>query len=70
LSPRARADFFTQMPVTDDEVRAASLLTDPLPHDVTVAGPTRDAPRGDRSDDTNWIIVLKDVGRTFRFDGA
>ena len=38
-------------------------MTDPLPHDVTVAGPiTLTLHAAIDQDDTNWIVVLKDVG--------
>jgi predicted acyl esterase len=38
-------------------------MTDPLPHDVTVAGPiTLTLYAAIDQEDTNWIIVLSDVG--------
>jgi len=57
-------DVFTQMPVTrTTKVERLRYMTDPLPHDVTVAGPiTLTLYAAIDQDDTNWIIVLKDVG--------
>ena len=57
-------DVFTQMPVTrTTKVERLRYMTDPLPHDVTVAGPiTLTLHAAIDQDDTNWIIVLKDVG--------
>jgi len=43
-------------------------MTDPLPHDVNVVGPiTLTLHAAIDQDDTNWIIVLRDVGPTCRF---
>jgi putative CocE/NonD family hydrolase len=57
-------DAFTQMPLTrTTKVERLRYMTDPLPHDVTVAGPiTLTLYASIDQDDTNWIIVLKDVG--------
>lgn len=57
-------DVFTQMPLTKTtKIERLRYLTDPLPHDLTVVGPISltlyaeiDQP------DTNWIVILKDVG--------
>ncbi|WP_028221399.1 CocE/NonD family hydrolase [Paraburkholderia oxyphila] len=57
-------DVFTQMPLKKtSKVERLRYMTDPLPHDVLVAGPISltlyaelDQP------DTNWIVTLKDVG--------
>jgi uncharacterized protein len=57
-------DAFVQMPPTQtNAVQTLRYMTDPLPHDVLIAGPsvlnlfaTID------QDDTNWIVTLKDVG--------
>jgi putative CocE/NonD family hydrolase len=57
-------DVFTQMPVTrTTKVERLRYMTEPLPHDVTVAGPiTLTLHAAIDQEDTNWIIVLKDVG--------
>jgi putative CocE/NonD family hydrolase len=57
-------DVFTQMPVTrTTKVERLRYMTDPLPHDVTVAGPiTLTLHAAIDQEDTNWIVVLKDVG--------
>src|SRR6202023_1012844 len=45
------------------KVERLRYMTDPLPHDVTVAGPiTLTLHAAIDQEDTNWIIVLKDVG--------
>ena len=57
-------DVFTQMPLKKTtKVERLRYMTEPLAHDVLVAGPISltlyaeiDQP------DTNWIVVLKDVG--------
>jgi hypothetical protein len=57
-------DVFTQMAVTrTTRVERLRYMTDPLPHDVTVVGPISLTLYAaiDKAD-TNWIIVLKDVG--------
>ena len=57
-------DVFTQMPLSKTmKVEKLRYMTDPLPHDLTVAGPislTLHAAMD--AADTNWIVVLKDVG--------
>jgi predicted acyl esterase len=57
-------DVFTQMPLTRTvKVERLRYMTDPLPRDVDVVGPIALTLYAaiDQSD-TNWIIVLKDVG--------
>lgn len=57
-------DVFTQMPLTKTKkVERLRYLTAPLSHDLTVAGPISLTLHAaiDQAD-TNWIIVLKDVG--------
>ena len=57
-------DAFVQMPPTQtNRVAKLRYLTDPLPHDTLVAGPSVLTLYAaiDR-DDTNWIVILKDVG--------
>ena len=57
-------DVFSQMPPTQTmKVERLRYMTDPLPHDLLVAGPISLTFYAsiDQSD-TNWIIVLKDVG--------
>ncbi len=57
-------DAFVQMPPTQTN-RIASLryLTDPLPRDTLVAGPIAlTLYAAIDQDDTNWIVILKDVG--------
>jgi uncharacterized protein len=57
-------DSFVQMPPSQTTAIARlRYMTDPLPHDVLVAGPivvTLHAAID--QDDTNWIVILKDVG--------
>src|ERR1700691_5683819 len=57
-------DVFTQMPVTrTTKIERLRYMTDPLPRDVTVVGPiTLTLHAAIDQDDTNWIVVLKDVG--------
>jgi uncharacterized protein len=57
-------DVFTQMPVTrTTKVERLRYMTDPLPHDVTVVGPiSLTLYAAIDEEDTNWIVVLKDVG--------
>jgi putative CocE/NonD family hydrolase len=57
-------DVFTQMPLTRTvKVERLRYMTDPLPRDVDVVGPIALTLYAaiDQSD-TNWIVVLKDVG--------
>ena len=57
-------DSFVQMPPSQTStIQRLRYMTDPLPNDVLVAGPivvTLHAAID--QDDTNWIVVLKDVG--------
>jgi uncharacterized protein len=57
-------DVFAQMPPTQtSRIAKLRFLTDPLPHDTLVAGPSvLNLFAAIDCDDTNWIIVLKDVG--------
>src|SRR6202000_820840 len=57
-------DVFTQMPVTRTTKRARlRYITEPLAHDVPVAGPiSLTLYAAIDQEDTNWIVVLKDVG--------
>lgn len=57
-------DAFVQMPPTQTNVvQKLRYLSDPLPADVLVAGPAvLNLFAAIDQDDTNWIIVLKDVG--------
>jgi hypothetical protein len=57
-------DVFTQMPLTKTaRIERLRYLTDPLPHDVTVVGPIAlTLYAAIDQDDTNWIVILKDVG--------
>ena len=57
-------DAFVQMPPTQTNVVAKlRYLSEPLAHDMLVAGPiVLDLWAAIDQDDTNWIVVLKDVG--------
>jgi predicted acyl esterase len=57
-------DVFTQMPLKKTmKVEKLRYMTDPLPHDLTVAGPiSLTLHAAIDKQDTNWIVVLKDVG--------
>jgi putative CocE/NonD family hydrolase len=57
-------DVFTQMPVTrTTKVERLRYMTEPLAHDVTVAGPiSLTLYAAIDQDDTNWIVLLKDIG--------
>ena len=57
-------DVFTQMPLTKtDKVERLRYMTPPLPEDLTIAGPiSLTLYAAIDQDDTNWIVVLKDVG--------
>ena len=66
LEPRRHhgPDGFAQMPLTQTRtVQKLRYTTDPLPEDVEVTGPLslHFWAEIDQAD-TNWIIVLKDVG--------
>ena len=57
-------DVFVQMPPTQTgTIQKLRYITDPLPQDVLVAGPAvLTLHAAIDQDDTNWIVVLKDVG--------
>ena len=57
-------DAFVQMPPSQTNVvQRLRYMTDPLPHDVLVAGPIALTLYASiDQDDTNWIVILKDVG--------
>ena len=57
-------DVFTQMPVTrTTKIERLRYMTEPLPRDVTVVGSiTLTLHAAIDQEDTNWIVVLKDVG--------
>ena len=57
-------DVFAQMPPTQtNRVTKLRFLTDPLPRDTLVAGPSvLNLFAAIDHDDTNWIVILKDVG--------
>lgn len=58
------ADAFVQMPPTQtNAIQSLRYMTDPLPHDVLVAGPSvLNLFAAIDQEDTNWIVTLKDVG--------
>ena len=57
-------DVFTQMPLTrTTKIERLRYMTEPLPHDVTIVGPiSLTFYAAIDKKDTNWIVVLKDVG--------
>jgi predicted acyl esterase len=57
-------DAFLQMPPSQTSVvQKLRYLSEPLPHDVLIAGPSvLNLFAAIDQDDTNWIVVLKDVG--------
>jgi len=57
-------DAFVQMPPSQTKtVQSLRYLTDPLPDDVLVAGPISFTLFAEiDQDDTNWFVILKDVG--------
>ena len=57
-------DAFVQMPPTQtNQVSRLRFLSDPLPHDMLIAGPcVLNLFAAIDQDDTNWIVILKDVG--------
>ena len=57
-------DVFTQMPLTrTTKIERLRYMTEPLPHDVTIVGPiSLTLYAAIDKKDTNWIVVLKDVG--------
>lgn len=58
------ADAFAQMPPTQtNAVQTLRYMTDPLPEDLLIAGPSvLNLFAAIDQDDTNWIVSLKDVG--------
>jgi uncharacterized protein len=57
-------DAFVQMPPTQtNALQTLRYMTDPLPQDVLIAGPSvLNLFAEIDQDDTNWIITLKDIG--------
>jgi uncharacterized protein len=57
-------DAFVQMPPTQtNAVQSLRYLSDPLPEDVLIAGPAvLNLFAAIDQDDTNWFVILKDVG--------
>ncbi len=57
-------DIFVQMPPTQtNTVQRLRYMTDPLPEDMLVAGPiVLNLYASIDQEDTNWIVILKDVG--------
>jgi len=57
-------DAFVQMPPTQtNRIERLRYMTDPLPDDLLVAGPiSLTLYASIDQDDTNWIVILKDVG--------
>ena len=57
-------DAFVQMPPTQtDKIQKLRFLSDPLPRDLLVAGPiVLNLFAAIDQSDTNWIVILKDVG--------
>jgi putative CocE/NonD family hydrolase len=61
---RSEPDTFSQMPPTQtDEITRLRYMTDPLPEDTLVMGPmVLHLHAAIDQNDTNWIVILKDVG--------
>ena len=57
-------DLFVQMPpIQTNRIEKLRYLSDPLPHDLLIAGPcVLNLFASIDQDDTNWIISLRDVG--------
>ena len=57
-------DAFVQMPpIQTNKIERLRYMTDPLPEDVLVVGPiSLTLYASIDQDDTNWIVILKDVG--------
>ena len=57
-------DAFVQVPPTiTNKIEKVRYMTDPLPEDVTIAGPISATFWASLdSDDTNWFVTLKDLG--------
>jgi len=69
FTPSTRSDFdepdaFVQMPISHtNTVQRLRYMTDPLPEDTMVAGPiSLTLYASIDQEDTNWIVILKDVG--------
>ena len=66
-SSRKDSDFpdsFVQMPlILTNEIQKVRYMTDPLPQDTVIAGPmSLTLYASIDKEDTNWIVILKDVG--------
>jgi uncharacterized protein len=61
---RLAPDAFVQMPITQtNEVQRLRYMSEPLPADTLIAGPmVLNLFAAIDADDTNWIVVLSDVG--------
>jgi uncharacterized protein len=61
---RLEPDTFVQMPPTQtNDIARLRYMTDPLPEDTLVIGPLAlNLYAAIDQDDTNWIVILKDVG--------
>jgi predicted acyl esterase len=57
-------DSFVQMPLTQtNRIERLRYMSDPLPQDLLIAGPSvLNLHAAIDQDDTNWIVTLKDVG--------
>ena len=57
-------DAFAQMPANQtNRIQKLRYLSEPLAHDLTIAGPSvLNLFASIDQDDTNWIVILKDVG--------
>ena len=57
-------DVFAQMPPSQtNRIQKLRYLSDPLAHDLTIAGPSvLNIYASIDQEDTNWIVILKDVG--------
>ena len=57
-------DAFVQMPITQtNEVQRLRYMSEPLPQDTLIAGPiVLNLFAEIDQDDTNWIVILSDVG--------
>lgn len=69
FTPSTRSDFnepdaFVQMPISHtNKVQRLRYMTDPLPQDTVIAGPiSLTLYASIDQEDTNWIVILKDVG--------
>ena len=64
VDDHAPPDSFVQMPPTQtSNIQKLRYLSEPLPRDLLVAGPmVLNLHAAIDADDTNWIVILKDVG--------